>query len=130
MRLLRWLPRFRRATRAMPLLRAREGWSRADLEAFQLDRLNALWDHARTHVPHYRELAGGLPSRWASLEEFRAGVPLLRRDQVQGRQRRFLSERAGPGHWSQTGGSTGEPLQVFWGRDAHEQNMQARDRSL
>src|SRR5262249_16828267 len=32
--------------------------------------------------------------------------------------RRFLSGRAGPGHWAWTSGSTGIPLKVYWGTEA------------
>lgn len=56
MKLLRLLPRFRRADREMKVLEAREQWSRNEIEAFQLDRLNAVWNHAIAHAPHHREL--------------------------------------------------------------------------
>ena len=74
MRLLRHLPRFRQAYRALGELEARERWSRPQVEAWQLERLNAVWAHARAHVPYYRRLAAELPPRFASLDEFRAGL--------------------------------------------------------
>ena len=56
MKVLRYLPRFRRAYREMRVLEAREVWSRGEIEAFQLDRLNGVWGHAVQHVAHYRGL--------------------------------------------------------------------------
>src|SRR5262245_5685923 len=110
--MLRYLPRFREASRALRTLEAREGWSRAEIEAFQLERLNAVWGHAVADVPHYRDLAGKgkLPATFASLAEFRQVVPVLDKAVVQADPRRFLSERAGRGRWVCTGGSTGTPL--------------------
>src|SRR4051794_29199074 len=84
MRLLRLLPRFRRAYAELAALEAREAWPRPQVEAFQLARLNAVWGHAVAHVPHYRRLreAAALPPRFGSLEEFRSAVPLLSRSAV------------------------------------------------
>jgi phenylacetate-CoA ligase len=121
MRLLRFLPRFRAARRALRQLEERERWPRAQIEAFQLERLNAVWGHAVAYVPHYRRLAAeaGLPQRFASLDEFRAAVPVLPKAAVRERGRDFLSERAARGHWTRTGGSTGTPMDCYWAADAH-----------
>jgi phenylacetate-CoA ligase len=130
MRLLRFLPRFRRAYRALRTLEAREGWSRAALEAFQLGRLNAVWQHAVRHVPYYRALRArqDLPPAFASLAEFRAAVPLLPKAAVKAQPQAFLSEEAAPGLWHRTGGSTGTPLCVYWARAAHLEMLQAKYR--
>ncbi len=66
MTLLRLLPRFRKAYREMNVLAARERWSRGEVEAWQLERLNAVWKHAVAHVPHYRQLIArlNLPPRF------------------------------------------------------------------
>src|SRR3954463_11055871 len=121
MTLLRLLPRFRAAYRALAELERRERWPRADLEGLQLERLNRVWLHARAHVPYYRRLAGrlGLPVRFAGLAEFQDRVPLLHKQHVRENPRDFLSDRATPGHWTRTGGSTGTPMQVFWGKPGH-----------
>src|SRR5437660_1239299 len=96
MRLLRFLPRFRQAYRELAVLQARENWPRTDIEAWQLDRLNAVWQHAVVHVPHYRQLARevGLPPRFASLDDYRASVPVLPKLLVQTQPKAFLSETA------------------------------------
>jgi len=93
MNLLRLLPRFRAARRALHELEARERWTRAEIDTYSLERLNALWDHAIGHVPYYRDLAAAprLPARFASLDEFRALVPLLPKDRVRARPQQFLS---------------------------------------
>jgi phenylacetate-CoA ligase len=130
MRLLCVLPRFRRAYRALAELEAREGWSRAELEAFQLERLNAVWAHAARHVGYYRRLAESrrLPPRFARLEEFRALVPPLPHALLRERPRDFLSGRAARGGWRYTSGSTGEVLRVFWGHADHHEVLRARYR--
>ena len=120
MKLLRYLPRFRSASRALGTLADREGWPRADLEAYQLARLNALWQHAAAHVPHYRELAAkaGLPPRFASLEEYRSAVPVLHKPAIQAAPHEFLSERA------ERGQQVAETL-----RDAAESGRDERGRA-
>jgi phosphoenolpyruvate mutase len=130
MKLLRHLPRFRKAARALHTLAERERWSRGQIEAFQLDRLNALWQHAIAHVPYYRQLAAAahLPARFDSLEAYQASMPILPRATIQANPRAFLSERAAPGRWVCTGGSTGTPLNAYWGRSAHLEMLQARYR--
>jgi phenylacetate-CoA ligase len=128
MRLLRLLPRFRHAYRELDLLAAREGWSRAEVEAWQLQRLNAVWEQARAHVPYYRDLAVrlGLPESFASLAEFQAAVPVLPRPEIKARPRDFLSERAAPGAWHVSSGSTGSPTPFYWGHDSHLEALRCR----
>ncbi|HEX5269810.1 MAG TPA: hypothetical protein VFW33_04950, partial [Gemmataceae bacterium] len=123
-----WLPRFREAYRALDQLARREAWSRAEIEAFQLERLNATWAHALDHVPHYRELRGRVPTRFAGLDEFRAAVPLLSRGEVQADPLRFLSERAGPGRWHRTTGSSGAAVHVFWSDRSHRAMLRGKYR--
>src|SRR5262245_48598823 len=79
MRLMRFLPRFRRAYRELEILAARECWPRAEIQAFQLKRLNEIWAHAVGHVPYYRRLAQErrLPICFQSLSEFGDRVPVL-----------------------------------------------------
>ncbi len=130
MKLLQCLPRFRKAARAVHTLAERENWSRAEITAFQLDRLNALWRHAIAHVPYYRQLAAetGLPARFDSLDAYQASVPILPRATIQDKPQAFLSVRAAPGRWVCTGGSTGTPLNAYGSRSAHLEMLQARYR--
>jgi phenylacetate-CoA ligase len=123
-------PRFRRARRELSRLADRERWSRPEIETFQCRRLNALWSHAVRFVPHYRRLSRSLdlPDRFESLDEFRNRVPILRRASIGSDTRALLSERAGPGFWHRTSGSTGAPLNVFWSRSAHREMLRSKYR--
>lgn len=130
MKLLRLLPRFREAYRALPLLESREHWSRTEIETFQLERLNQVWQHATAHVPYYRRLAGdhGLPPHFSSLAEFTARVPVLPKRVVRDQPRDFFSEQASPGFWDRTSGSTGTPLRVYWSHQAHAEVLRRKYR--
>jgi phenylacetate-CoA ligase len=126
------LPRFQRAYRELSVLEARERWSRAEIEAFQLERLNRIWQHARVAVPYYRELTSlqPLPERFASLAEFRSTVPILARTTLKARSRDFLAKSPARGKWVRTGGSTGEPLDTYWEREAHAENLRGKYRFM
>ena len=132
MTLLRLLPRFRQASDEMETLAYRERWSRDELETFQLERLNAIWAEAIVHVPWYRELHAltRMPERFDSLDEYRATVPVLSKDDVRARPEAFLSERARKGDWHRTGGSTGAPMRNYWGIDGHREILRTRYRHL
>lgn len=121
MKVLKFLPRFRRAYRELEMLQEREGWPRWKIESFQLDRINLIWRHAITHVPYYQNLIFklALPPSFSSLAEFTSSVPLLHRDTVKDQPLAFISEKATSGNWQRTGGSTGKPLDIYWGLDAH-----------
>lgn len=129
---LRLLPRFRRAHRELEVLALRERWSRSEIEAWQLERLNAVWRHAVSHVTHYRELAGrgALPSRFSSLSEFQALVPILPRSALKNHPGRFVSDQAAPGAWHVSSGSTGTPTAFYWEHDAHLEALRCRYRML
>jgi phenylacetate-CoA ligase len=130
--LLRFLPRFQRALRSLQTLAERETWSRSAIEAFQLDRLNAVWQHASAHVPYYREFRtkAGLPSRFAGLSEFGSALPVLSKTTVQTTPQRFLSEQPRRGTWIRTGGSTGTPMSIYWGSEAHFEMLRSKYRFL
>lgn len=132
MTILRLLPRFRRAYASLHTLAARETWSHASIQAFQLERLNALWRHAVSHVEYYRALAARLqlPRKFASLEEFRSTVPVLAKSTVRDEPHALLSAHAESGAWRQTSGSTGVPTGVFWSRRAHFEHLRCKYRHL
>ncbi|MFN2382935.1 MAG: phosphoenolpyruvate mutase [Gemmatimonadota bacterium] len=130
MTLLKLLPRFRAAYHAQDELASRERWTRAEIESFQLDRLNGVWADAIRHVPHYRALQGrlDLPERFASLAEYQALVPVLPKADVRARPQDFLSAAARRGGWRRTGGSTGTPMRAYWADDAHRELLRTRYR--
>ena len=127
---LRWLPRFRKAYRAIEILQERESWTRWKIESFQLDRINSLWQQAIRHVPYYRNLViqAALPPAFFSLEEFKSSVPLLPRQTVRDRPLAFFSDQATPGRWHYTSGSTGAPMHSYWGHSAHQEVLRAKYR--
>ncbi len=130
MALLQYLPRFQQAYRELDALAGRETWSRAEIDAWQLERLNAVWQHATRHVPYYRTLAArsDLPRKFASLGEFQALVPVLPKTIVRLRPQDFLSRDAAPGSWHRTGGSTGTPMGVYWAKQSHLETLRAKYR--
>lgn len=130
MKLLKWLPRFQTAYRSLAVLESREQWSRAEIEAFQLERLNRLWASSIQNVPYYREMATEkhLPRQFRSLEEYQALVPVLPKSVVRGRKNSILSEHPDKGHWGRTGGSTGAPMSNYWGKEAHLEMLRCKYR--
>ena len=130
MRLIKLLPRFRQAYIELRRLEDRETWRRADVEAFQLERLNALWEHARQHTSFYRRLSQeqSLPDRFRSLDEFSATVPIVSKADLLRDHEAFRSETRPAGEWVRTGGSTGEPLSVYWSSEAGYEALRSRYR--
>lgn len=128
--IIRNLPRFRRAYRELDMLAAREEWTHAEIEAWQLERLNALWRDVAQQVPFYRELqrTKSLPEQFRSLDEFRGEMPLLNKSQVRAGGKQFLSHRRTTGAWRRTGGSTGQPTSFFRSNSAHQAMLRARYR--
>jgi phenylacetate-CoA ligase len=122
---VRLLPRFRRAARAIEVLEQHESWTRAQIEACQIEKLNELWSHAVAHVPYYRRLAREcvLPAKFVSIAEFSHTVPLLPRLDVRNDSKEFLSARARPGVWKCTSGSSGRPLFAYWSHNAHQESL-------
>lgn len=106
-------------------------WSAEALRELQLRRLQALLKRAGTHVPYYRELfrRTGFPFEGIrSLEDLqrlpfltkaliRANTDALRSDQAQGLAR------------FNTGGSSGEPLVFFIGRERVSHDVAAKWRA-
>jgi phenylacetate-coenzyme A ligase PaaK-like adenylate-forming protein len=112
----------------MRQLRAREAWPRGQIAEYQLAKLNRLWKHAVCHVPYYRDLGRehGLPEQFRSLAEFRESMPLLPKAEVRRRPRHFLSERARPGCWRRTSGSTGTPMSLYADAASHREMLHAK----
>jgi len=130
MQLARYLPRFRKAYQSFAELEARENWTRAQIETFQLERLNRVWSHAIAHVPHFSRLQAelSLPSEFQSLAQYRAAVPLLDKDLVRANPLNFLSDRPQAGRWHRTSGSTSSPLRAFRSHRAHQEMLRTNYR--
>jgi phenylacetate-CoA ligase len=122
-----YLPRFRKAYQSFAELELRENWTRAQIEAFQLERLNDVWSHAVVYVPYYRRLSEvkSLPDRFKSLEEYSSTVPLLDKDLVRANPTDFFSDCPQAGAWHRTSGSTSSPLKAFRSHEAHQEMLRA-----
>ncbi len=121
----RYLPRFRRAYRALGELEARERWSRDEIEQYQLDRINEQWQHAMKHVPYFqtRFSESSLPQRFESLEHYTQTMPITEKKQLRSDTENFLSKDRSIGKWYRTGGSTGVPLRIFRSNDSHRRML-------
>jgi phenylacetate-CoA ligase len=130
MRFLKYLPRFKKAYAEMIALEKREGWSRTEIETYQLDRINALWRHATSSVPFYQKLKERLclSQQFSSLEEFKCSVQPLPSATIKAHPRLFFSNDPEKGSWHRTGGSTGIPADAYWGHASHLQMLRAKYR--
>ncbi|MEL6108847.1 MAG: hypothetical protein AAFU85_22800 [Planctomycetota bacterium] len=130
MMLMRYLPRFQAARRSLPCLATRETWDRERISAFQLDRLNRVWESSIESVPYYRRLKSEhrLPRQFETLEHFSDVVPTLAKGVVRSAPQEFLSSGRRVGSWHLTGGSTGVPMAVYWESDAHREMLQCKYR--
>lgn len=132
MSVLKHLPRFRQARAALSQLRERENWSRAEIDAWQLRRLNEIWQHARSHSSYYEQTASqnGVPEQFESLEQYCSTMPLLEKSVVRQQCESILAKRTDDGCWHRTGGSTGTPMRVFWESSAHRETLRTKYRML
>lgn len=97
--------------------------SRAQLDALQLDRFNALLKHAVERTPFHRARLGSKNGKAPSLTSLSDlnQIPILTKKEIQNNLERLVVEGANRSEWikNATGGSTGEPL-VFY-RDQRAQ---------
>ncbi len=104
-------------------------WPVEELERYRLARLKDLLSHAGRHVPYYRALFSDIgfePSAMISLSDLQ-GVPLLTKTLI--RANDLTSELAGPLKRYNTGGSSGEPLVFYMGRDRISHDVAAKWRA-
>lgn len=104
-------------------LEATQWESPEDLRALQVEKLLRLIEHARTHVPYYR-------NRLSSADRELKSLPFLTRADVRENLDAMLWH-ASPGglHPSCTGGSTGEPVRFFLDRRRQAFDQAARLRA-
>ncbi len=105
---------FMRSSVLASLAKIYDETSLADIERYQLERLNALWRRACEGLPHYRQLAAqrSLPARFESIAEYRQSVPPLTRAIVQEKAAACSWPSPRPNRFRTTGGSTATPLQM------------------
>ncbi|HKO87449.1 MAG TPA: AMP-binding protein [Burkholderiales bacterium] len=110
----------------------RSQWlSASDLKGLQLRRLQALLRSAQAHVPYYREQwrkLGFDASKLQSLEDLRQ-LPFLGKAEIRANVEALKSERAKGLARFNTGGSSGEPLIFYIGRERVSHDVAAKWRA-
>ncbi len=112
-------------------LEASQWWSRADIAALQLQRLRALLLHAGLRVPYYRELFEALdfdPTAVRSVADLER-LPLLDKATIRAHTEGLKAEGATGLARFNTGGSSGEPLIFFIGRERVSRDVAAKWRA-
>jgi phenylacetate-CoA ligase len=112
-------------------LEASQWWPRERIEALRVERLRAFLNTAARDVPYYRELfaaRGFDPSRIACVADL-AEYPFLTKADIRAHTDRLRSEHAGPLKRYNTGGSSGEPLVFFMGKDRVSHDVAAKWRA-
>jgi phenylacetate-CoA ligase len=125
-----WLKRHDSVARRRALERT-QWWPAARLQQLQLERLRALLIHVARHVPYYRTQFAALgfdPAALTSLTDL-TRLPLLRKADISAHRDAFKSALAGPLMRFNTGGSSGEPLVFFIGRQRISHDVAAKWRA-
>ncbi len=107
-------------------------WPASALHEARQRALGRLLQHACATVPYYRAMFDRLqldPSNPDSKAVLRS-LPLLTKADIKSQQAAFHSSLAGPVVRSSTGGSSGEPLVFYMGRDRVSHDVAARWRAI
>jgi phenylacetate-CoA ligase len=106
-------------------------WDAERLEALRLERLRALLEHALAHVPYYRErlASNGIqPGDVRNLKDL-ASLPFLDKPAIRANRDRLKSDRARGLSRFNTGGSSGEPLIFYIGKERVSHDVAAKWRA-
>lgn len=106
-------------------------WDAKRLQALQIGRLRNLLMHAQLHVPYYRELfgrAGFNPGAVRDLSDL-ARLPLLGKAEIRRHLEALKADNAVGLSRFNTGGSSGEPLIFFIGRERVSHDVAAKWRA-
>lgn len=120
-----------RSVRLRRRLERSQWWSPQQLEALQLQRLRELLLHASEHVPYFRQLYTRLnfdATRVHDLRDLRC-LPVLTKAEINRYRDDFVAENAGPLQRFNTGGSSGEPLIFFQGKERVSHDVAAKWRA-
>lgn len=115
---------------SLQFLQKSEFWTREEIDAFQVNRLKLLIQHAFEYVPYYRDLFSKLklvPNDIQTKEDLKK-IPLLTKTIIkQEGIERFTSKAFQKSKLIQTSssGSTGEPLFYFNTKEAYSMNIAA-----
>lgn len=106
-------------------------WTAERIEEARFARLKAFLEHARAHVPYYREkfaVHGFEPDRLRSTADL-ALAPFLTKADIRAAGDRLRSDDAGVLTRYNTGGSSGEPLVFYIGRARKSHDVAAKWRA-
>ena len=106
-------------------------WDIKRLQALQLERLRALLMHAQAHVPYYRELFGRIGFNPGALRDpgDLARLPFLTKAEIRAHPEKLKADNAVGLARFNTGGSSGEPLIFFIGRERVSHDVAAKWRA-
>ncbi len=112
-------------------LETSQWWSCEQVQALQLARLRKFLDHLGRRVPYYREefTRRGLRTDSVSSMADLANFPLLTKELIREHTARLKAEGAGTLKRYNTGGSSGQPLVFFMGRDRISHDVAAKWRA-
>lgn len=117
--------------RVRSALEASQWWSAAELEAYRLQRLKALLEHAANRVPYYRKLfkrIGVAPTRLRTMADL-ASLPCLTKAEIRAHLEELKAEDAQSLARFNTGGSSGEPLIFYIGKERVSHDVAAKWRA-
>ena len=112
-------------------LEVSQWWTREQIEGERIRRLRALLASAQAHVPYYRQLfaaSGFEPGAVQSIADL-ALVPLLTKALIRANVESLKADDAPPLKRYNTGGSSGEPLVFFIGKDRVSHDVAAKWRA-
>lgn len=112
-------------------LEASQWWPRERLRAYQVQRLRAFIAHLAQRVPYYRDLFNERHLRAEAVDSLEdlARFPFLTKAIIRANLEPLKADRAGPLKRYNTGGSSGEPLIFFMGRDRISHDVAAKWRA-
>ncbi|GIL06992.1 MAG: adenylyltransferase [Betaproteobacteria bacterium] len=112
-------------------LEASQWWPRERLQSYQLERLRAFIEHLAQRVPYYREtfMQRGLRAQDVLTLADLARFPFLTKAAIRANTEKLRAEGAGPLKRYNTGGSSGEPLIFFMGKDRIAHDVAAKWRA-
>lgn len=106
-------------------------WPRERLEALRVERLKSLLVHAEKHVPYYRELFSqmGFDAGAVTCCSDLQRLPFLTKVEIRAHTETLKSEGASDLARFNTGGSSGEPLVFFIGKERVSHDVAAKWRA-
>ncbi|MPZ46005.1 MAG: AMP-binding protein [Betaproteobacteria bacterium] len=119
------------SVRRLRELEASQWWDPERLRQYQFEQLRRFLAGIGHRVPYYRDLFGRTgfdPVRMDSIEEL-GMLPLLRKPDIRANVERLKAEGATGLKRYNTGGSSGEPLVFFIGRDRRSHDVAAKWRA-